>query len=102
MVNKYNRGISNVQAELVENGNGEAIFDFDKITVLGATVNNAVEMLLAKLNIDRKDFFVNYKENEPVDYLFDNESVIGDKDLDNDLEKNLEKGQEKGKKRTRK
>jgi len=63
-VNKYDRGIYNVQTELVENGNGEAIFDFDKITVFGATGNNNLELLLAKLSIDRKDFFVNYDENE--------------------------------------
>ncbi len=59
-VNKFNRGIYNVQTELVENANGEAIFDFDKITLFGATVNNALVLLLAKLNIDRKDFYVNY------------------------------------------
>ena len=59
-VNKFNRSIYNVQTELVENANGEAIFDFDKITVFGATVNNALELLLAKLNIERKDFYVNY------------------------------------------
>ncbi len=54
-VNRYNRGIFNVQEELIENGNGKAIFDFDKITVFGAKVNNAVELLLKELNVERKD-----------------------------------------------
>jgi len=44
-------------------------------------------LLLAKLNIERKDFFVNYKENDSVDHLVDNENIIGDKDLDKDLDK---------------
>ena len=86
-VNRYNRGIFNVQEELIENGNGKAIFDFDKITVFGAKVNNAVELLLKDLNVERKDFFVNYKENESVVHLSDKEIVSNNKDLDKDLDK---------------
>ena len=58
-VNKFNRGIYNVQTELVENANGEAIFDFDKITLFGATVNNALVLLLAKLIIKDKKTQIN-------------------------------------------
>ena len=38
-VNRFSRGIYRVQKELVENGNGEAIFDFDLITAFRATEN---------------------------------------------------------------
>lgn len=41
-VNRFNRGIQSVQEELSENGNGSAVFDFDKMTVFGVTVHNAV------------------------------------------------------------
>ncbi len=48
-VNRFNRGILNVQEELGENGNGLAVFDFDKITVFGVTVKNAVNLLFKAL-----------------------------------------------------
>ncbi|NDW12533.1 winged helix-turn-helix transcriptional regulator [Bacteroides sp. 214] len=38
-VNRFSRGIYRVQKELIENGNGEAIFDFDLITAFRATEN---------------------------------------------------------------
>lgn len=38
-VNRFSRGIYRVQKELVDNGNGEAIFDFDLITAFRATEN---------------------------------------------------------------
>lgn len=38
-VNRFSRGIYRVQKELVENGNGEAIFDFDLITAFRVTEN---------------------------------------------------------------
>ena len=37
-VNKYNRGIARVKQELRENGNGEATFTLDKITVFAVSV----------------------------------------------------------------
>lgn len=40
-VNKFNRGIARVQKELVENGNGKAIFTVDKVTVFSVNVTNA-------------------------------------------------------------
>lgn len=40
-VNKFNRGIARVQKELVDNGNGKAIFTVDKITVFAVNVTNA-------------------------------------------------------------
>jgi ATP-dependent DNA helicase RecG len=36
-VNRFSRGIYRVQKELIENGNGEAVFDFDLITAFRAT-----------------------------------------------------------------
>lgn len=36
-----NRGIARVQKELVENGNGKAIFTIDKVTVFSVNVTNA-------------------------------------------------------------
>ena len=44
-VNRFNKGIFNVQSELIENGNNAAIFDFEKITVFGVKVSNAVQIL---------------------------------------------------------
>ncbi len=40
-VNKFNRGIARVQKELVDNGNGKALFTLDKITVFAVNVTNA-------------------------------------------------------------
>lgn len=40
-VNKFNRGIARVQKELVDNGNGKAVFTVDKITVFAVNVTNA-------------------------------------------------------------
>lgn len=37
-VNKYNRGVARVKQELWENGNGEAAFTLDKITVFAVSV----------------------------------------------------------------
>jgi ATP-dependent DNA helicase RecG len=41
-VNKFNRGIARVQVELKENGNGEAIFDYNKITVFGVSIPSSL------------------------------------------------------------
>ena len=38
-VNKFSRGVNRVQKELVENGNGEAIFDFSLVTAFRVTEN---------------------------------------------------------------
>jgi ATP-dependent DNA helicase RecG len=38
-VNKFNRGISRVQKELLDNGNLEATFNISKMTVFGVSVN---------------------------------------------------------------
>lgn len=40
-VNKFNRGVSRVQKELIENGNGEAVFKVDKVTVFEVLVNES-------------------------------------------------------------
>lgn len=39
-VNKYNRGVARVQQDLMDNGNGEAIFTLDKITAFSVSVRN--------------------------------------------------------------
>jgi len=41
-VNKFNRGIARVKNELSENGNPDAVFDYDKIGVFGVTVYDAL------------------------------------------------------------
>lgn len=38
-VNKYNRGVARVQQDLVDNGNGEAIFTLDRITAFAVSVH---------------------------------------------------------------
>ena len=40
-VNKFNRGIARVQKELIDNGNGKAVFTVDRITVFAVNVINA-------------------------------------------------------------
>jgi len=40
-VNKFNRGIARVQKELVDNGNGKAVFEVNKVTVFSVNVTNA-------------------------------------------------------------
>ena len=40
-VNIFNRGIARVQKELVENGNGKAIFTVDRVTVFSVNVTNS-------------------------------------------------------------
>lgn len=40
-VNKFNRGIARVQKDLIDNGNGKAVFTVDKITVFSVNVTNA-------------------------------------------------------------
>lgn len=49
-VNKYNRGISRVQHELTENGNGQARFIIDKLTVFGAIVDNSLRNIVTLTN----------------------------------------------------
>ena len=51
-VNKFNRGIARVQRELVENGNGKAIFTIDKVTVFSVNVTNAKA---GNVNVDNSD-----------------------------------------------
>ena len=94
-----------MQAELEENGNGKAIFDFDKVTVFGAMVNNAVELLLKELNVDRKDFFVNFKADDTSEHSVDTDNVTDNvsnvTDNVTDVTDNVI-DLEKGKKRARK
>lgn len=49
-VNKYNRGISRVQSELTENGNGIAQFTVDRITVFLVSVNNSLSNIVTPSN----------------------------------------------------
>lgn len=43
-VNKYNRGIARVQKELHDNGNGEALFTLNKVTVFAVKVKKSVNL----------------------------------------------------------
>lgn len=49
-VNKYNRGISRVQKELLDNGNGHADFIIDKITVFQVIVPNSLRNIVNAAN----------------------------------------------------
>lgn len=49
-VNKYNRGISRVQQQLRDNGNGEALFDVDKITVFRVSANDSLHYIVTPGN----------------------------------------------------
>ncbi|MDX9789397.1 MAG: hypothetical protein RBT61_01060 [Candidatus Kapabacteria bacterium] len=55
-VNRFSRGVSRVDGELLENGNGEAQFNFDLKTVFEVTINLSkdyhlqVTTLLQKIN----------------------------------------------------
>lgn len=49
-VNKFNRGIAKVQAELTANGNGLAVFSLDKETVFEVKVAKAIYDLMPKDN----------------------------------------------------
>lgn len=54
-VNKFNRGIDRVQAMLKENGNPQAVFDVNKLTVFEVTVNESKdEHLVSSLASDSK------------------------------------------------
>jgi len=52
-VNKYNRGVARVKQELRENGNGEAIFTLDKITVFAVRVfdNKTDDSSISDVNV---------------------------------------------------
>ena len=53
-VNKYNRGIARVQKELHENGNGEALFTLNKVTVFAVKVkrsDNLTNGIAAETNL---------------------------------------------------
>lgn len=67
-VNKFNRGIARVQKELVDNGNGKAVFTVDKITVFAVNVTNAKGRNVSNVHsggnesiIDVKDFVISDK-----------------------------------------
>lgn len=49
-VNKYNRGIDRVQHELAENGNAQARFIIDKITVFAAIVDSSLKNIVTSAN----------------------------------------------------
>ena len=54
-VNKFNRGIARVQKELVENGNGKAVFTVDKVTVFSVNVTNAkVDNVSTDINLNHE------------------------------------------------
>ena len=61
-VNKFNRGIARVQKELVENGNGKAIFTIDKVTVFSVNVTNAKVGNVNNDNSDNPDVRIDVKD----------------------------------------
>ena len=69
-VNKFNRGIARVQKELLDNGNGVANFDVDKLTVFSVVVANAKDVNVSS----------NISENAWEHYGFGN-VIIPDKSL---------------------
>ena len=63
-VNRYNRGIVRVQKELRENGNLEARFSVDNITVFGVNVNDATYTEDRQLRIDFTNQVTNQVTNQ--------------------------------------
>lgn len=67
-VNKFNRGIAKVQAELTENGNGLAVFSLDNITVFEVKVATAIYELRIHDDANQINEDVNdvVNEGEPI------------------------------------
>jgi len=62
-VNRFSRGIYRVQKELVENGNGEAKFDFSLITAFRVIENVSIKYF--ELGFGTEDYPEKAKENYP-------------------------------------
>ncbi|MFI3322913.1 MAG: putative DNA binding domain-containing protein [Rikenellaceae bacterium] len=80
-VNKYNRGVSRVEFELEENGNGKADFSINKITVFDVIVNIS-NKINDKLNI-QSDGFINNSGNN-VTNSNDKTNKVGNNITDSD------------------
>lgn len=63
-VNRYNRGVARVQKELRDNGNQEAKFSVDNITVFGVKVNDATFVADNQLRIDFTNQVTNQATNQ--------------------------------------
>ena len=63
-VNRYNRGVARVQKELRDNGNQEAKFSVDNITVFGVKVNDATFVADNQLRIDFTNQATNQATNQ--------------------------------------
>lgn len=61
-VNKFNRGIQRVQKELIENGNGKALFMVDKVTVFSVNVTNAKVQGLSTGTNDNAELLLDVKD----------------------------------------
>lgn len=64
-VNKFNRGIAKVQAELTANGNGLAVFSLDKETVFEVKVAKALYSLIPKDEVPSNE--TNISSNQEKD-----------------------------------
>ena len=74
-VNKFNRGIARVQKELVENGNGRAVFTVDKVTVFSVNVTNAKAVNVSSemgQNSEGKDLVMSDKSLKILELCVDN------------------------------
>lgn len=68
-VNKFNRGISRVQEELIANGNGNADFRVDKITVFEVKINSVeANETLSLTNLIKTQYYPN--QSTDFDELF--------------------------------
>ena len=67
-VNMFNRGIRQVQAHLIENGNKPAVFDVNLLTAFRVNVDNVVDNVV--------DDVVDNKTNEKIPQLTDRQRII--------------------------
>lgn len=82
-VNKYNRGIARVIKELKDNGNGEAEFTLDKITVFAVKVKesvNKVKQVKQDFGLFNFDKVVIYRQRTPAN-VSDANVLISSKSL---------------------
>ena len=74
-VNMFNHGIKRVQQELIENGNGEAIFSVDRITVFSAIVKGDSLRDSNGFVLEIPDDKVNLQQNDNIDHVTENVTV---------------------------
>ena len=86
-VNKFNRGIARVQEELIENGNGEASFNVNNITVFEVKITEANKLTnneANKLTNNETNKLTNNETNNESDWLLEPYSLHR-KDIHNEM-----------------